>query len=331
MNQIILSIILPVYNGEKFIKKTIDKLLKIDLKKEIIVINDCSIDNTQKILESYNDKIELINLNKNCGVSNARNIGIQNAKGKYLAFIDADDDFEINMYQEMITKLEKEKNDLCICNYDEYMYKKNLKIVKSKYIYENIENSSNKILKMYLTDKISPAIWDKVYLTEFIKKINFNTQLSIGEDILFCLNIFLNTNKISFINKYYYHYYQNESSAMHNISDKMLEFSKVIDYIEPQDRERLKTECKEEFEYFECEMTTRGIHSIMANVCHENKKEATKYLKKYYDLEKFNKILNNKYFSKSIKIEIYILKKFGIKTHIILTPLYVKARNLSRK
>lgn len=329
MKECMLSIIVPVYNGEDFISNAIDKLLEVELKKEIIVIDDGSTDSTKKILDSYKNEIKVIELSKNEGVSNARNVGIDNAKGKYLTFLDIDDEFEINMYPEMISKLEIEKNDICICNYNEFQEQDERKYIKSKYKYQNIDKEQ--ILKLYLIDKISPAIWDKVYLTSFIKNIKFNTSLSIGEDILFCLDIFLKTKKVSFIDEYYYHYYQQQKSVMHTISQKLLEFNRIIEFINKEDYQMLESQYKEELEFFRLEMATRGIHSITTLANKENKKQAYQYIKYYYNHKNLIDIAKNRYFSKFVRLEMLILNIFGIKIHLMLAPQYTKIRNMVRK
>lgn len=319
--QPIISIIVPVYNGEKYIDSCITRLLKIKSEKEIIVINDSSTDNSINLLEKYKGKIKIINLDKNQGVSYARNLGIKHSKGKYVGFVDVDDSIEQNMFDLMLSKIEKDKTDVCICNYDEYKEKSN-EITNSKYNYNFECKEKNTVLKNFLIDKISPAIWDKIYKKEILEKIKFNKNLAIGEDILFCLEIFIETNKISFVDKRLYHYLQQENSVMHNISPKLLQFKNVILEIPNDKKEFLESNFRDEFEYFQLEMITRGIHSISALYNKANKKEVKKYLKKYYDKVCFNRIIKNKYTKKNIKIEIFVLKIFGINAHLLLMPMY---------
>ncbi|MCQ2793964.1 MAG: glycosyltransferase, partial [Bacilli bacterium] len=106
--QQLLSIIIPIYNSERFIKHCLDKVLQIKIDKEVIVVNDASSDNSIDILKQYGDRIILIDLKVNGGVSNARNVGIEKAVGKYITFIDADDDFELDMHPKMIKKIIEE-------------------------------------------------------------------------------------------------------------------------------------------------------------------------------------------------------------------------------
>ena len=98
-DQISISVIVPVYNGEPFLKKCIDGLLKQDFSQnfEIIIVDDASTDNSLKLIKSYNlSNLKLLSLPVNSGPSAARNLGLKNAVGEYLFFIDVDDTMELN-------------------------------------------------------------------------------------------------------------------------------------------------------------------------------------------------------------------------------------------
>ena len=113
-NNPILSVIVPVYNVEDYIIQCIDSILNQTLKNmEIIIVNDGSTDNSMNYIRDYKDeRIRIIN-KKNGGLSSARNLGMNAAKGKYIAFVDSDDFLsEKNAYQEMVNILEKNKAEL---------------------------------------------------------------------------------------------------------------------------------------------------------------------------------------------------------------------------
>lgn len=116
----LVSIIVPVYNIEKFIRETIETVNNQTYKNwELIFINDCSTDNSAKIIQEYvNDKIKLINQEENAGAAMARNRGMQEAKGKYIAFLDGDDLWEKEKLEKQI-KFMKEKNiAFCFTGYE---------------------------------------------------------------------------------------------------------------------------------------------------------------------------------------------------------------------
>ena len=140
MNKIKVSVIVPIYNTEKFLRKCIESIVNQTLQEiEIILINDGSTDNSHNICleytEKYPEKIRYIN-NKNIGCSATRNLGIELANGEYIAFVDSDDYIEKEMYEEMYTKTLKEKSDIVICGFN-YIFsdKKTLFIPENKYEY----------------------------------------------------------------------------------------------------------------------------------------------------------------------------------------------------
>lgn len=317
-----LSIIMPIFNGEKNVEKSLNNLFELNMNKEIIVINDCSTDNTLNILNTYSNKITLINLDTNQGVSKARNIGKSIATGEFITFIDVDDYVDIRVYPKIIAKMIENDADVGVFNYVEVFGKNSF--VKSKYKYENIVLPREEILNNYLLDKISPAPWDKVYKKSVLEKISFDETLHVGEDLKFCLQLFSDNRlkTIAFLEDYAYHYMQNSNSVMHCISPKLLEFNLVVESIETDTLNILQEEYQDEFEFFCCEMLTRGIHSLSVSCNKKNKKQVIDYLKVYCTKENLNRILRNKHISKSIKIECFVIKVLGLKVHLFLTPMY---------
>ena len=137
------SIIVPVYNVESYLDKCLNSLVNQTLKDiEIIVINDGSTDNSQKIIDKYSKKYKnIINITKeNGGVSEARNLGLEKASGEYIGFLDSDDWIEPDMYELMYQKAKTENFDIVACDTQAIYY---YKIV---YISSNINeyNVSNK-------------------------------------------------------------------------------------------------------------------------------------------------------------------------------------------
>lgn len=120
MNELV-SIITPTYNAEKFIKYTIESVLCQDYENwELIIIDDCSKDTSREIVEEYmklDKRIKMIALTKNSGVANARNNGINNAKGRYIAFLDSDDLWYANKLSIQISFMKREK---CAFSYTGY-------------------------------------------------------------------------------------------------------------------------------------------------------------------------------------------------------------------
>ena len=161
-----ISVIIPVYNGERYIKEAIDSVLNQTYENyEIIVINDGSTDNTIKILKNYVNKIRWKN-QENKGVVSAKNSGIKIAKGEYFAYLDADDVFLPDKLELQIKKLnENPKLGLVFCEY--YYMDKNGKIIKLikptkkiKLIQDNFIPTSGVICKKSCLEKIGIFEYD---------------------------------------------------------------------------------------------------------------------------------------------------------------------------
>lgn len=322
MDKPILSIILPIFNGEKYICKKINSLLDININKEIIVINDGSEDDSLNILLKYKEKIKLINLEKNKGVSNARNIGIDAATGKYISFVDVDDKIEPENYVKVIKKMEVEKASVGVCRYD--MLNTDNKIKSSNYDY-NFKNNED-FFKFFLINKISPSSCDKIFSKNILKNIRFNSTLKIGEDILFCFNVFYNADKVIFFDDVLCHYLQHTESAMHTLSEDLLIYNLIMANLP----KKIFTEKKYnlEFEYFRLRLKTRELHTISKLINKSNYKYGIKLLESSFNKEDANLILKNKYFSIIDKAEALFIRILGIKLYIYL--IYILLNIISK-
>lgn len=329
-----LSIIVPVYNCESSIIRCIDSILKSKYKNyEIIIINDSSTDNCKNILDmkySQVDKISIINLSENKGVSFCRNLGIEKAKGSYITFVDADDYISKDMYYIMMSYIEKYDVDCCICDYSEIF--PNGVIQKSKYSYSNGLLMREEIIKRYLIDDISPAIWDKIFRADILKEhVKFNTKLKVGEDILFCLDFFYRIKKVYILNQVSYYYIQQEQSVMHVVSPKLLQFKDIVMNIKEEQLNYYTTSCQQEFNYFRSAMIMRAIHSLTMLYNKENKKEVIEFLKLIVNRNDLKLQLKSKYTNKFIKIEVFIINYLGIRSHLALRPIYIEGRKILRR
>lgn len=211
------SIIIPAYNCEKYIKQTISSLLKQTFKSiEIICINDGSKDNTLKILEKLreeNKQIKIINKRNNEGVWKARIDGIKNAQGEYISFVDADDFVENNFIEKMYNNIEKNNSDIAICGFKRIEGKTN-KVLSQEMKYETnkiIEKNNNfeEIIS------VNTALWNKIYKASILKNIKeLEEPPRILEDMMFLAFIYLKVRKITFVDDYLYNYVVREGSAM---------------------------------------------------------------------------------------------------------------------
>ncbi|MEJ9114149.1 glycosyltransferase [Bacillus paramobilis] len=222
-----ISIIVPVYNAEKYIIQCIESLLSQTLQEcEFIFVNDGSKDNSRKIIECFerNDKrIRIIN-QTNQGVSIARNIGLSAARGEYIGFVDADDYVEKDMYEILYKTAKKDNCDAVISNFEEeieghkiitkYSFPRDI-VLKKDFI-------EQELLPYFLRmDNLNTAV-NKIYRTNTIKEknIKFPEKVELGEDGMFNILFFNNAEKVKYIDYRGYHYREVKGSATRNISEK---------------------------------------------------------------------------------------------------------------
>lgn len=219
MSVSLVSAIIPVYNGEKYITNMFE-MLKMQTYKymEIIVIDDGSIDNTKKIIDEYQKKEIELNIRfiskANEGVSIARNLGLDMAKGKYVVFIDCDDQIDPLYIEKLVYSLESQTTSLAICSYN---------VINSKNEIVNTFNkksgriSKNELLnEILLPDSFKCTLWNKLFILDIIlsNKIRFKPGIHIGEDFLFLVEYINATDSYYFIGEPLYNYLKNEQGAM---------------------------------------------------------------------------------------------------------------------
>ena len=218
------SIIVPVYNVESYLDKCLNSLVNQTLKDiEIIVINDGSTDNSQKIIDKYSKKYKnIINIAKeNGGVSEARNLGLEKASGEYIGFLDSDDWIEPDMYELMYQKAKTENFDIVACD-TQAIYND-----KKVYISSNIkeDNVSNKEL---MIDAYA-VIWNKIYKKEILKGIKFNKGMNFCEDVEFLYMVYSKVKTIGVIKEPLHNYLQREGSLTYVYDKKLYKLLEAMD------------------------------------------------------------------------------------------------------
>ncbi len=222
------SVIVPVYNTEKYLKNCIDSLLKQNFENyEIIVINDLSPGNAEEIIKSYNDKkIVYIKNKTNKGIGYNRNLGIKKAKGEYVCFIDSDDYVKEDFISKMYNYSKENNLDLCVCDY------------------VNVDEEGNKLKEFNLSDfcitnyeennkilcEINLAPWNKLYKKDMLvkNKIEFSETLKY-EDLSFVALSIKNSKKIGKINEQLNYY------TIHNNSETTTRDKRVFDIFKQLD------------------------------------------------------------------------------------------------
>lgn len=228
-----ISVIIPVYNIEKYLGKCLNSIEKQtafdDL--EIILIDDGSKDDSGKICDDFAKKNSntVVIHQKNRGVSSARNKGIEVAKGDYISFVDGDDYLEKNHYEEMLKDLKEEEYDLIIHDYyvdfenSSYKYRK---------IIRKIFNRKDAIKELLSGGTIGNNLFDKLFKRNNIKDLRFDSNIKIGEDLLFIYQFLEKVDSVICRTIPTYHYIQRVGSAMNSkFCDKFFDIIKVSDMI----------------------------------------------------------------------------------------------------
>ncbi|MEJ6079174.1 glycosyltransferase family 2 protein [Vibrio sp. 1-Bac 57] len=206
MNDLI-SVIIPVYNGEKYIESCIISILKSSYDRvEIIIINDGSNDSTLEILKRYNDKIKLIN-SVNLGANAARNIGLKKSTGSWVLFVDADDLIDKYGIEFLYEPLKSNANiDIVIgqslsfgdCREISTNFKKGLLVNP---------------IKNYMDGELPYTLWPNLYRSELIKQLKFVDDIKVGEDYVLNASAFMKSNSVFVIDKIVHKYRRHNESV----------------------------------------------------------------------------------------------------------------------
>jgi len=226
------SIIIPVYNSDKYLEQCLNSVIEQKFKSiEIIVVNDASTDNSLEIMKKYqikDDRIVLVNLEERRGVANARNKGLECARGEYISFIDSDDWVSKDYVGFLYEEIEKEKADMVSTSF--YFYDdvtKGYKEYKISQFYCNNDFSTIKQKKRIVSNpSFEIVVWSKIYNKKFLINNNFSfVELKGKEDVLFSYEVFLLANKLKFVNNPIYFYRINRGISLSVIPKTVLFFN----------------------------------------------------------------------------------------------------------
>ena len=211
-NNIKISIIVPVYNVEKYLRECLDSLINQTLEDiEIICVNDGSTDSSPQILEEYASKDSRIKIfnQKNQGVSSAYNNGIKQVKGKYFTIVDSDDWIREDSCELLYETIEKRKSDILLFAYIKYQNDSFVKDRRLEKLEEFAEGGNIKFSDYYEDFIKGPLLsCGKLYRTDFIHKNNvlFPLNIQCCEDIVFSTRAYINAESISILDTGLYYY-----------------------------------------------------------------------------------------------------------------------------
>lgn len=299
-----ISIIIPVYNTEKYIEKCLNSIVNQTYSNlEIICVNNGSTDKSSKLLNEYlmkDKRIKLIETENN-GVSAARNIALNNVTGQYVLFVDSDDWIDYSTCENAIKTIIDNKSDVVFFNYiKEFKYNSvpvNLACKKDCFVNGEIKKIRRRLigpidneLENPLLSDIYCTVWAKLYSFDCIKDLKFIDLNKIGtfEDGLFNIEVTKNAKKISYMDKYLYHYRKNNSNSTLTLYSKNLvnQYNFLFDY--------MFKECEDERDKLALnnKICIQMITLILNEIKLKNYKHFKKNLSKIYNYKIFNDALN---------------------------------------
>ncbi|WPU65844.1 glycosyltransferase family 2 protein [Peredibacter starrii] len=223
-----LSVILPLFNDQTRVQRCLDSLSSQTLEDiEILIINDSSTDNSVSIAEAHIAKDPRFKLfhSENKGAYACRNLGLRHAKGKYIGFIDSDDWMENNGYESLVTGCETQTTDSSLCSSSRYLEKDG---TFSKHFHFDDWPEKIEMNEEYI-HKINGGLWNKVYKSENIRRINLKfSAYRIGADLDFNWRYYLSFPKVAIIKKPMYVYtLRNNSIVTKPVGKQSLDIIKV--------------------------------------------------------------------------------------------------------
>ena len=210
-----ISIIVPVYKVDKYLPRCIESVLYQTLKDwELILVDDASPDRSPEICDQYaakDSRIVVVHKKENEGALRARKSGLSVAQGEYIAYLDADDWVEPNMYAELIELLEENQADAAEgsffingCDKESAFRNDN-----AFFVYSGYEATE----KLHTLETIQDKLWSRIYRRTCIPDFDQESEVIVGEDYSLVIHIFEQCQRIVYIGKPYYHYFQREDSV----------------------------------------------------------------------------------------------------------------------
>lgn len=322
-----ISIIIPMFNREKTIARGLDSILNqnwdgdITNDIQIVIVDDCSTDDSKSIVNSYienNSNIYLFSTETNSGYpGKPRNIGIDNSNSKYIMFLDSDDEYDLNMCQTLYGEIENSNADLVCCNrynVDEINSEKSL----AKYP-QNTSIKNNKVIFdnetiFYLEDLY---LWNKIFKTSILKENNiyFNTD-KLAEEDLFLYQYYLHSTSNCFIHlKDYFGYKRHETndsiSSSHSLNQLLGTVEVITDCYEVLKDQNLNLSL-----VFQSRLSTIIFRTLQGNILDEKYENLINFFDKINDFER------NIDFSLPVMID--IANKLILKKKYRLTIIYLK-------
>lgn len=208
-----ISVIIPVYNTGHYVCKCLESILNQNYKNlELIIIEDCSTDNSREVLKKYEgcQNVKIIYNHKNSGLSYCRNLGLKSATGEYISFIDSDDYVDANFYEKMLDSILKDKSEIAICDIKVVYEESNTSEISRAYV-----SNTNDMKYDIVNNGLAASACNKLFNKSVLSRYSFE-EGKINEDIAVIIPTIIHAHKISYVENVYYYYIQHKSSIQNS-------------------------------------------------------------------------------------------------------------------
>lgn len=317
MDNIKVSVVVPIYNVEKYLEQCLNSIIDQDFKEyEVILVNDGSTDSSGEIAKRFAEKYDFVKLldKNNAGLGAARNTAIKYISGKYVVFIDSDDYISETYIRDLYELVSKSDSDIGICAYEKvYDGKGSSQIINLEFdcekVYSNVET-----LKLLFTRKIRCYAWDKIYKTSLFRENNIEyLEGKLYEDILASVKLISKSKKISFINSPLYKYRIREGNITSIKSEESItDLNYSIDAVNKYLREsNLENDLKNELVNFNISYTLGSLDMLSIISKYKSKvfyKKYDQYFKNTHLNYSIMRVMKNKSVDKWVKRDFTLFK-----------------------
>lgn len=303
-----ISVVVPAYNSELTIKRCLNSILSQSYKNlEVIVVDDGSTDTTESLcyeIKNIDKRVKIISIN-NSGVSHARNVGIDNASGEYITFVDSDDFIDKEMYADLVGNFD-ENIDIVHCSYKNVDdFGNTISSVGGSNNYK-IMNRNEGLECLILGKYFAGGMWNKLYKRSLFNGIRLDENLKINEDVFVNYQLFDKAMSTMYIDTPYYNYVDNVNSATHSAkqleaSEQSLKVSQMI---------LNNSENKSYYHASQIRFTNSLLNHFKNCVLCSNRCNKLRKKDVYDEIKKYQKL--GFYKTKKEKITIIILKYFPL-------------------
>jgi glycosyltransferase involved in cell wall biosynthesis len=307
-----ISVIVPVYNTEKYLSKCLNYLLNKTLAEmEIVVVNDGSTDGSQKIIDDFSAKFPQIKSfqKPNGGLSDARNFGIEKANGEFIGFVDSDDFVDETMFEKMHGLAEKYRAEIVFCDLVKVDENGNeiRELPQSPQLPEKIELEKN----FEIFGEMSCFACNKIFKKSLFNNLQFRVGIHF-EDVELIPKLMLNSTIIAKINRPFYHYFERNNSITKSHTEKGLDMFRAVENVISAFEKSKYNFNQNELERF---LILQGFYSYLAYVAYVKDKNLKKLMLKNlaeflrkYQISKF-KILNYRRFNQNYLLSLPFKKR----------------------